>query len=379
MRVQSYSVTINDVGIPEFSRISSVSPSAAGACVVQFRVQSRNIITLSSDKGVLATYHLKPSDCIGTDIPVIMQSSEEPHLFGMAFWSSGEVASGIDLVAELAAHQPLLSGSPSYVIKKTRTNQDGEFWIAANDGVYSSIHGSGWNSSETVDSKCPQQSWSGLVPSRKGTYCIGSIMLEDEMLLEPIQIVLSTGLVASFSLRNENGTPIRTARIRGSKISSTGEPLSMVPDWRSIDVMAESALGQFCATGLTPGPWAFVITSEGLAKSDEIAIELPSSAQALDSIPIVLSPPGAIYGTVTGQAGEAVIGAYVRVRYRTGKVGIVEENRHYTNTDENGEFQLTGLNLGLIELQAWRDFDEGAWVTLRLGPNDRLGPIILRL
>jgi hypothetical protein len=92
----------------------------------------------------------------------------------------------------------------------------------------------------------------------------------------------------------------------------------------------------------------------------------------------VLQRPAAVRGRVVDAEGEPAAGAEITASYPGRLVTIYERNHDHGTADATGAFHLTGLDLGSVELRAWRGHAQGTRV-LVLTAGETARDVELRL
>ncbi len=135
-----------------------------------------------------------------------------------------------------------------------------------------------------------------------------------------------------------DGTPVTNAQVRPYR----AEPYGYV---YSFTTKIENADGTF-AVNLPTGTWQFrILADDGTLSEDGKAVVKVGETTKLE---VVMPETGVVRGVVTHGDGEHVSGAEVYVKM--GGFPPTKSREHYTRTDADGAFEVSGLGLGPVKL-----------------------------
>ncbi len=149
------------------------------------------------------------------------------------------------------------------------------------------------------------------------------------------RVALVQGAPVSGVVMSKDGGPVKGAIVTYRAASRWGRGANA-----RLDGVTTDNDGKFTFKAMPPGSFRFVARHNSFAPGDSDLIVL-DGATARDNVKISVDQGGLISGTVVDAGGEPVAWARVRV----GRVGRGRWGRtRQASTDENGKFEISGLN-----------------------------------
>jgi Carboxypeptidase regulatory-like domain len=167
---------------------------------------------------------------------------------------------------------------------------------------------------------------------------------------ENLSIVLEPPVNLLGRVVNAQGEPVPAFTVRGER---EGSQWYMPPSETESEEF-EDPEGRFVLTDLSSGKWTFTVEAKGLARSEEVALELPTDSEQ----EFVLKLAVLLAGRVVDPSGNPVVGAEVSKELEGTEVLEAMQGRGDWPTalsDGEGNFQLEGLAPGIGSIVAKLD------------------------
>lgn len=184
-----------------------------------------------------------------------------------------------------------------------------------------------------------------------------------------VELRIEDGLTLEGRLVDDDGQGIAAGTVELSRV------VDQLRRARVASVSVFDPQGSFRFGGLQPGRYELRAIAQGRARSDAVAVELPTS----DTVELVLGQGGSVYGRVVdARTRDPIARAQIEVQGLAGE--SVLPSRVSTVTEIDGSFELGGITPGRVSVDV-RAVDHHGFVVsgVEIEAGERHGPIDVEL
>jgi hypothetical protein len=196
---------------------------------------------------------------------------------------------------------------------------------------------------------------------------------------DDLTLVLEPPLGLAGRVVDDLGEPITSFKVLARAQTGGGMMAGLGAETQSDEFEDEN--GEFFLEGLRAGEWDLFAGAEGYGRPDGTPVVLPLEDGAV--VELTLERGGIVNGRVLDPLGAPVAGAEVgleRTLADLGRIASEEGEPPTAKTDENGEFSLTGMSPGSLNLIAKAEgFADSVAVGVELTPAEVLEDILVTL